>query len=130
MVYELRCYTLVPGKMPEYLKAAETIGRPARGNNFGVNHGYWTAEFGALNQIWHLWKYDSLNDRERLRGHVRLREVERVRAATIQRRWVAARILKGRSVKERPDTQRSASVRERVRVQTPEQHPRLVVQDV
>ena len=25
MVYELRCYTLVPGKMPEYLKAAETI---------------------------------------------------------------------------------------------------------
>ena len=37
MVYELRCYTLLPGKMPEYLKAAETIGRPARGQNFGVN---------------------------------------------------------------------------------------------
>ena len=70
MVYELRCYTLLPGKMPEYLKAAETIGRPARGQNFGVNHGYWTAEFGALNQIWHLWKYDSLNDRERLRGEL------------------------------------------------------------
>ena len=70
MVYELRCYTLVPGKMPEYLKAAETIGRPARGNNYGVNHGYWTAEFGALNQIWHLWKYDSLNERERLRGEL------------------------------------------------------------
>ena len=42
MVYELRTYTLIPGKMPEYLKAAETIGRPARGNNYGVNHGYWT----------------------------------------------------------------------------------------
>ena len=47
MVYELRCYTLLPGKMPEYLKAAETIGRPARGQNYGINHGYWTAEFGA-----------------------------------------------------------------------------------
>jgi len=70
MVYELRCYTLVPGKMPEYLKAAETIGRPARGNNFGVNHGYWTAEFGALNQIWHLWKYDSFDERTRLRGEL------------------------------------------------------------
>jgi hypothetical protein len=70
MVYELRCYTLVPGKMPEYLKVAETIGRPVRGNNYGVNHGYWTAEFGALNQIWHLWKYDSLNDRERLRSEL------------------------------------------------------------
>ena len=70
MVYELRCYTLLPGKMPEYLKAAETIGRPARGQNFGVNHGYWTAEFGALNQIWHLWKYDSYEERTRLRGEL------------------------------------------------------------
>ena len=70
MVYELRCYTLKPGKMPEYLKAAETIGRPARGQNFGVNHGYWTAEFGALNQIWHLWKYDSYEERTRLRGEL------------------------------------------------------------
>lgn len=70
MVYELRCYTLFPGKMPEYLKAAETIGRPARGNNFGVNHGYWTAEFGALNQIWHLWHYESLDERQRLRAEL------------------------------------------------------------
>ena len=70
MVYELRCYTLVPGKMPEYLKAAETIGRPARGNNYGVNHGYWTSEFGALNQIWHLWKYDSYDERTRLRAEL------------------------------------------------------------
>jgi len=70
MVYELRCYTLFPGKLPEYLKASETIGRPARGQNFGENHGYWTAEFGALNQIWHLWKYDSLDARTRLRGEL------------------------------------------------------------
>ena len=70
MVYELRTYTLIPGKMPEYLKAAETIGRPARGNNYGVNHGYWTSEFGALNQIWHLWKYDSYEERTRLRGEL------------------------------------------------------------
>src|SRR3977135_2921197 len=70
MVYELRCYTLTPGKMPEYLKAAETIGRPARGQNFGINHGYWTAEFGALSQIWHLWKYDSYEERSRLRGEL------------------------------------------------------------
>ena len=70
MVYELRCYTLAPGTMPEYLKAAETIGRPARGQNFGENHGYWTAEFGALNQIWHLWKYYSYEERTRLRGEL------------------------------------------------------------
>ena len=70
MVYEFRTYTLAPGKMPEYLKAAETIGRPARGNNYGVNHGYWTSEVGALNQIWHLWKYDSYEERTRLRAEL------------------------------------------------------------
>jgi hypothetical protein len=74
MVYELRTYTLYPGKMPAYLKAAETIGRPARGQNYGVNIGYWTSEFGQLNQIWHLWKYDSLNERERLRGELQKNE--------------------------------------------------------
>jgi hypothetical protein len=70
MVYELRCYTLFPGKMPEYLRAAEAIGRPARGDDYGKCHGYWTAEFGALNQIWHLWQYDSYEERTRLRGEL------------------------------------------------------------
>lgn len=74
MIYEMRTYTLTPGKMPEYLKAAETIGRPARGNNYGQNHGYWTSEFGALNQIWHLWSFESLNERERLRGELQKNE--------------------------------------------------------
>ncbi|MBM3644787.1 MAG: NIPSNAP family protein [Alphaproteobacteria bacterium] len=74
MIYELRTYTLFPGKMPDYLKAAETIGRPARGDNYGRCHAYWTSEFGQLNQIWHLWSYDSLNERERLRGELQKNE--------------------------------------------------------
>lgn len=74
MIHELRQYTLKPGKLPEYLGHAQTIGRPARGDNFGVNHGYWTTEFGALNQIWHMWSYESLNERERLRGELQKNE--------------------------------------------------------
>lgn len=70
MIHELRTYTFHPGKLPEYLKAAETIGRPARGNDYGLNHGYWTSEFGMLNQIWHLWSYDSLDERTRLRAEL------------------------------------------------------------
>jgi len=70
MIYEMRTYTMYAGKMPEYLKAAETIGRPARGDNYGMNHGYWTSEFGQVNQIWHLWSYPSLDERERLRGEL------------------------------------------------------------
>lgn len=70
MIHELRTYTFHPGKLPAYLKASETIGRPVRGNDYGVNHGYWTSEFGALNQIWHLWSYESLAERTRLRAEL------------------------------------------------------------
>ncbi len=70
MIHELRMYTLKPGKMPEYLEYARTIGRPARGNDYGVNHGYWTTEHGALNQVWHIWSYESLNERARLRAEL------------------------------------------------------------
>ena len=70
MIYEMRTYTLNPGKMPAYLELAKTVGRPIRGQDYGTNHGYWTAEFGALNQIWHLWSYASLDERQRLRGEL------------------------------------------------------------
>lgn len=70
MVYELRCYTLKPGKVPEFLRINETLGRPIRGQKFGENLGYWTAEFGALNQVWHLWRYESYSERSRLRGEL------------------------------------------------------------
>jgi hypothetical protein len=68
MIFELRTYTMHNGKLNEYLHAARTIGRPARGQDYGTVHGYWTSEFGTLNQIWHLWSYDSLDERARLRS--------------------------------------------------------------
>lgn len=71
MIHELRQYTLKPGKLAEYMHHAETIGRPARGNTYGVNHGYWTTEFGALSQVWHIWSYPSLDERARLRNELR-----------------------------------------------------------
>jgi hypothetical protein len=74
MIYELRTYTLQPGAMPKYLELAETVGRPARGNNYGLNHGYWTSEFGQLNQIWHLWSYASTDERARLRAELQKNE--------------------------------------------------------
>lgn len=67
MIYEMRTYTFHPGKQPEYLKIAEEIGRPIRGNDYGLNQGYWTSDIGTLNQIWHLWSYESLGAREELR---------------------------------------------------------------
>lgn len=70
MIYELRTYSFHQGAMPAYLKLAAEIGRPVRGNAYGLCHGYWTAEFGTLNQVWHLWSYASLDERTRLRGEL------------------------------------------------------------
>lgn len=70
MIHELRTYTLYPGKLNTYLELSRTIGRPVRGQNYGENLGYWTSEIGSLNQIWHLWRYNSLEERTRLRGEL------------------------------------------------------------
>ena len=34
MIYELRTYTLVPGKQGEYLKLSADVGRKARGDKY------------------------------------------------------------------------------------------------
>jgi hypothetical protein len=70
MIYEMRTYTFHMGKLPAYLELARNVGRPVRGQNYGTNHGYWTSEFGSLNQIWHLWSYPSLDERKRLQGEL------------------------------------------------------------
>jgi hypothetical protein len=70
MIYEMRTYTFHPGKLPAYLELARKVGRPVRGQNYGTNHGYWVAEFGSLNQVWHLWSYASLDERARLRDEL------------------------------------------------------------
>ena len=70
MIYELRTYTLVPGALPGYLQVAESVGWPARGQRYGRNLGYWSSQSGLLNQIWHLWAYESYAERTRLRGEL------------------------------------------------------------
>jgi len=70
MIYELRTYTLQPGKQGEYLKHNSEIGRPIRGDKFGKLEGSWTTEFGTLNQYVHLWSYADLVERERLRAEL------------------------------------------------------------
>jgi hypothetical protein len=70
MIYELRTYTLLPGKLPEYLRLSSDVGRKARGDRYGKLHGFWFTEFGTLNQVVHLWEYPDLVERDRLRGEL------------------------------------------------------------
>ncbi|HXG03635.1 MAG: NIPSNAP family protein [Candidatus Rokubacteria bacterium] len=70
MIYELRTYTLMPGKQAEYVKLSTEVGRKIRGDRYGTFEGGWTTEFGTLNQYVHLWSYPSLDERARLRAEL------------------------------------------------------------
>lgn len=70
MIYELRTYTFKSGMAAAAAKNAGTIGREIRGDNYGKLEGYWITEIGPLNQALHLWSYESLNERTRLRAEL------------------------------------------------------------
>ncbi len=70
MINELRIYTLKAGTAAEVAKNSGTVARAIRGDNYGKLEAYWITEVGALNQVVHLWSYESLNERARLRGEL------------------------------------------------------------
>jgi NIPSNAP len=70
MIYELRTYTVKPGTIGDMVKAASTVSKDIRGDNFGKLEGYWFTEIGPLNQVMHLWSYSDLNERARLRAEL------------------------------------------------------------
>src|SRR5215211_1198460 len=70
MIYELRTYTIRTGGLADQVKAASTLSREIRGDNYGKLEGYWSTEIGPLNQVMHLWSYSDLNERTRLRGEL------------------------------------------------------------
>src|ERR1700730_1394703 len=70
MLYELRTYTLKAGTLSDVVKAASTVSRDIRGDNFGKLEGYWSTEIGPLNQVMHLWSYKDYDERTRLRAEL------------------------------------------------------------
>ena len=68
MIHELRTYGIQPGKLPEYVELAGSVGRPVRGDRFGTLVGYWTTELGPLNQVVHLWEFADLAARAQARA--------------------------------------------------------------
>jgi NIPSNAP len=70
MIYELRTYTVKPGTLGDMVKAASTVSRDIRGNDYGKLEGYWSSEIGPLNQVMHLWSYSDFNERARLRAEL------------------------------------------------------------
>jgi NIPSNAP len=64
VIVEMREYTLVPGKVPEYFKLYEAEGMAIQREILGRNLGYYSTEIGpSLNMVVHLWAYESFDDR-------------------------------------------------------------------
>jgi hypothetical protein len=71
VIVELREYTLHAGKVPEYFKLYEREGLAIQREILGQMVGYYSTEVGpAVNQVVHLWAYDSFEERERRRARL------------------------------------------------------------
>lgn len=64
-LYEMRTYTLHPGKMAEATKYYQEVGWPVlqKGGFDKYLVGYFIADTGTLNQLVHIWKFEDDNDR-------------------------------------------------------------------
>jgi NIPSNAP len=68
MLVDLRRYTIVPGQLKAYLALYEKYGLPVQRRHVGDPLGYFISEVGTLNQVVHLWGYESFEDRQRRRA--------------------------------------------------------------
>ncbi|MGE5270449.1 MAG: NIPSNAP family protein [Thiohalocapsa sp.] len=66
MIYEVRTYTLRAGAVPEFEQRYEKR-LPARLKHSQLG-AFWHTEFGQLNQVIHVYPYDDLNHRTRVRA--------------------------------------------------------------
>ena len=63
MIVEQRIYTMHPGQIAHYVKAYAAEGLAIQKPILGRLVGYYTTEFGPLNQVIHMWAYDSFEER-------------------------------------------------------------------
>lgn len=68
MIVEQRTYTLEVGNVPTYLAMYQAEGIEIQRRILGNMLGYFSTEVGTLNQIVHMWGYDSFEDRLRRRA--------------------------------------------------------------
>ena len=64
MLIEIRSYRLKNGSVPEYLKVVGESGIAIQRKHLGNLIGYYSSEIGPINEIVHIWSFDSLEDRQ------------------------------------------------------------------
>ncbi len=68
MIYDLRIYSIKPGMVQQWLDNYEQYGYPVQRKFLGEPVAFTTTVSGPLNQVVHLWKYESEADREAKRN--------------------------------------------------------------
>jgi hypothetical protein len=63
MLIEQRVYTVVPGKLKQWLQVYETYGVAVHTEILGCWLGCYVSEIGTLNQITHLWGFPTFEER-------------------------------------------------------------------
>jgi hypothetical protein len=66
MIYEFRTYRLKPGSLPEVEKRYGEAYQSRR--KYSELAAFWHTELGPLNEITHVWPYQDLAERERIRA--------------------------------------------------------------
>lgn len=69
MLYEMRTYTLRPGRLTAYVADFERRGLPVI-SRYAELVAYWVAEVGALNQVIHVWRYRDAAQRAKQRARL------------------------------------------------------------
>jgi hypothetical protein len=67
VIVEMRTYTVRPLRTKDFLLLYERAALPLQKKYLGHLIGFFVSEIGALNQVVHLWGFDSLAERERRR---------------------------------------------------------------
>lgn len=70
MLIEHRTYTIKPLRTAEFVKLYEGLALPLQQQYLGRLVGFFTSEVGTLNQVVHLWAFDSMAERERRRAQM------------------------------------------------------------
>lgn len=68
MIVELRTYTLHPGQQAPFLSLMEREGIAIERRILGRMLGFYVSDIGPLNQVVHMWGYDSHEERTRRRA--------------------------------------------------------------
>ena len=88
MIYEKRTYTINPLKMADWLALYQSDALAVQTDHLGQLIGFFFTEIGVVNQVVHIWAYESLDDR--LARRARMTQDERWLTFSRKNRELAA----------------------------------------